>query len=450
MGERGIKGPVLKNEGEQRGRKKEEGLRKLRINPIYLPFMEDKTRLQIFFGGASSGKSYFVAQRVVMDVLHGGRNYLVCRNVARTLRQSVYNQVVKAISAMGLRGSFEINKSEMTITCKENGRQILFSGLDDAEKLKSITPACGVLTDVWLEEATEVRYEAYKQLTKRLRGRCTQGNEKLVTARGEKAKQQLTKRITFTFNPITKEHWIYREFFGGWLDDKTVYRDKGLLIVKTTYQDNCFLTEDDRAALENEADRYYYEVYTLGQWGVLGKAIFRNWEVQDLTEIIPRFDKIYNGLDFGFSEDPNALVRVHVERAAKKLYVFEEMYKAGMHDEELAEELQKRIGSQYVTCDCAEPKAISDLCRRGLRAIPAVKGPDSVNFGIRFLQGFQIIIHTECRHFRTEIASYQWAEDKYGNALRRPRDKDNHLLDALRYALEEVMYQTAAGAARRL
>lgn len=428
----------------------EKTRRRVAVNTAYLPFLQDSTRLQIFFGGSSSGKSYFVAQRVVLDVL-AGRNYLVCRDVARTLRQSVYNQVAKSIDELGLRGHFALTKSEMTITCRKNGRQILFAGLDDTEKLKSVTPARGVLTDVWLEEATEVSYEAYKQITKRLRGRC-------VTAQDSEGRRvtpqngtEQAKRITFSFNPITKEHWIYKEFFGGWVDgDKAVQREDGLLVVKTTYRDNAFLTADDRAALENESDRYYYEVYTLGQWGVLGKVIFKNWELRDLSADIPRYDKIYNGLDFGFSEDPNALVRVQVDMAAKTLYVFEELYKAGMHDDELAGELQARLGGQYVTCDCAEPKAISDLCRRGIRAIPALKGPDSVNFGIRFLQGFRIVIHTACRHFRSEIAVYHWAEDKYGNALRRPVDRDNHLLDALRYALEEVMHQAAGGAARRI
>lgn len=405
------------------------------INPAYLPYIEDSTRTQIFFGGSSSGKSFFVAQRVVIDVLRDGRNYLICRDVAKTLRQSVYNQIVKTIDALGVRHLFVVTKSEMTITCKKNRRQILFAGLDDVEKLKSITPAVGVLTDVWIEEATEAGYEAYKQLTKRLRGQT---------------EDAITKRVTFTFNPITKEHWIYKEFFGSWQDDKPVYKDNDLLIVKSTYRDNCFLTQDDRRSLENESDRYYYEVYTLGNWGVLGKAIFRNWETRDLSSLIPTFDKIYNGLDFGFSEDPNALIRVYIDQSAKELFVFAEFYKAGMHDDELADYLTATIGTEYVTCDSSQPKSIADLRRRGVRAISAIKGPDSVNFGIRFLQGYKIIVHTGCVHFRNEISTYHWSEDRYGNALQRPVDKNNHLLDALRYAVEEVMHRHSGKAAKRI
>lgn len=401
------------------------------VNDAYIPFLNDNTRTQIFYGGSSSGKSYFLSQRVVLDVLIKGRNYLIVRNVGKTLRNSVYNQIVKSIIDMGVKKEFTITKGDMTITCNRNNKQILFAGLDDVEKLKSVTPVDGVLTDIWIEEATETAYEAYKQLTKRLRG-LTHNN--------------LPKRVIFSFNPVLQTHWIYKEFFGKWDDSKRIYRGEDLLIVKTTYLDNRFLTQDDIKSLVNETDKYFYEVYTLGNWGVLGKVIFKNWRVEDLTDRIPQFDRIYNGLDFGFSEDPNALIRCNVDLAAKKLYVFEEMYRGEMHDDELAEELIKRIGTQYVTCDSASPKSISDLNRRGVRALGAVKGADSIVYGIRFLQGFEIIIDVNCQNFKNEIQTYHWKEDKYGNALRQPVDRDNHLLDALRYAVEELMLGASAKA----
>lgn len=404
----------------------------LYVNDVYIPYLTDDTRTQIFFGGSSSGKSFFLAQRAVIDVING-RNYLVLRNVASTLRSSVFNQLVKGIAEMGLTDSFRITSGNLSITCKSNNKQIMFAGLDDVEKLKSITPIDGPLTDIWVEEATETSYESYKQLTKRLRGRSP-----------------LKKRIILSFNPVVKEHWIYREFFGKWEDGKNSYREEGLSILKTTYKNNEFLTEDDIKALENEKDKYFYEVYTLGNWGVLGKVIFTNWHVEDLSEQIPKFDNIYNGLDFGFSADPNALVRVHIDRKHKRLYVFDELYKAGMHDDELAEELHKRIGLQYVTCDSSEPKSIDDLCRRGIRALGAIKGADSINYGIRFLQNFEIIIDVRCQNFKNEIQQYHWAEDKYGNTLRKPVDKDNHLIDALRYAVESLMIGATSEAGKRL
>lgn len=402
------------------------------VNDAYIPFLKDQTRTQIFFGGSSSGKSFFLAQRTIMDVL-GGRNFLVVRQVASSIKRSVFNQIVKTIVDMGLSGEFDIFRGDMVITCKRNKKQIYFAGCDDIEKLKSITPIDGVITDVWIEEATEIAEADYRQLKKRLRGRS-----------------DVPKRITFSFNPIVKEHWIFKEFFGKWDETKNLYRDDELVILKTTYKDNKFLEEDDIYELENEKDRYYYEVYTLGNWGVLGKVIFKNWHTEDLSDRIPTFDNIRNGLDFGFAEDPNALIRCHIDKKRKKIYIFEEMVQAGMHDDELAERLKDRIGTQYVTCDSSEPKSIADLCRRGIRAKGAVKGADSINYGIRYLQGFEIIVDVNCPVVKNELQVYHWAEDKYGNAMRRAVDKDNHCIDALRYACEDDMMQDAGRAAKRI
>ena len=197
----------------------------------------------------------------------------------------------------------------MLITCNLNGSQILFSGLDDSEKIKSITPANGVLTDIWIEEATETSYDDFKQLEKRLRG-----------------ESRHAKRITLSFNPVYKEHWIFRQFFGNWQDGTNEYHDDGLSILKTTYKDNRFLTYEDRRALENEQDEYYREVYSLGNWGVLGDVIFRNWRSEDLSEMKKTADKLYFGLDFGFSSDPCAVVKLHYDKANKRIYVLDEIY----------------------------------------------------------------------------------------------------------------------------
>ncbi len=181
------------------------------FNKVYIPYLQDDTPTQIFYGGSSSGKSVFLAQRTVLDVMKGGRNYLVIRNVAKTIRGSAYNEIIKAISSMGLNSFFTVRKSEFTITCF-NGYQILFCGLDDPEKIKSITPAKGVITDIWIEEATEAEYSAYKQLTKRLRG-----------------KSKVSKRVTMSFNPILQDHWIYKEFFlNVWDDSKRKHKDDKL------------------------------------------------------------------------------------------------------------------------------------------------------------------------------------------------------------------------------
>ncbi len=390
------------------------------FNPVYIPCLEDQTPTQIFYGGSSSGKSVFLAQRAVLDLMAGGRNYLVVRNVAKTLKGSVYNEIAKAITAMGLDSYFTVLKSEMTITC-HNGYQIMFCGLDDAQKIKSITPAKGVITDIWVEEATEIEYSDYKELTKRLRGLA-----------------KVAKRFILSFNPILQDHWIYTEFFSDvWEDNKTCYHDELLLILKTTYKDNRFLTVQDIRALEDETDKYYYEVYTLGNWGVLGAVIFKNWRVEDLSWLRDIADNYRNGLDFGFAEDPSALPHTHYDRKKKTIYVLDELYMTELTNDVLATEVKKIIGNQLVVCDSAEPKSIKELRQYGVNAIGAKKGKDSVNHGIQWLQQQTIVVDVKCQNMKNELMKYKWKEDKNGNVLPIPVDKDNHLIDALRYAYED-------------
>lgn len=386
------------------------------INKVYRDGLTNDRRIQIYFGGASSGKSYFLAQRVVADTING-RNTLVLRNVAKTLRGSCWNEITKAIITSGAAHLFSISKTEMLITCNPNGAQILFTGLDDVEKVKSLTPAKGVLTDIWIEEATEAAYDDFKQLEKRLRG-----------------ESRHPKRITLSFNPVYKEHWIYGQFFGNWQDGATEYRDDGLSILKTTYKDNAFLTDDDRFALENEPDEYYREVYTLGNWGVLGDVIFRNWSTQDLSDF--NTDKPLFGLDFGFSSDPAAAVKVHYDRAGKKIYILDELWEKGLTNSQLAETLKPWVNQHYITCDSSEPKSIKELQNYGVRAVGAKKGPDSVIHGIQWLQGHDIVVDVRCQRMKNELQLYQWRKDKDGQSMRVPEDRNNHLIDALRYCLE--------------
>ena len=391
------------------------------FNPIYLPYLQDVTPLQIFFGGSASGKSVFLAQRVVYDLLAGGRNYLVCRQVGRTVRGSVAQEIGKVITAWGVAGLFAINKTDGTITAR-NGYQCVFTGLDDVEKLKSITPAHGVFTDVWVEECTESEEQSIGLLVKRQRG----GDEKTQ------------KRIVLSFNPIMQSHWIYKSYFASlaWADKQTVYQSDETLILKTTYKDNRFLTRQDIARLEGEKDKYRYDVYTAGNWGILGNVIFENWKVEDLSEMRAQFTNPHHGLDFGFSSDPAALICTHYDPARKTIYVYDELYERGLTNNILAGEVKRRIGNDPVTCDSSEPKSIYELQGANITALAAEKGKDSVNYGIQWLQQQTVIIDKNCINARNEISTYHWREDKDGNALRVPVGKNDHLIDALRYAYE--------------
>lgn len=388
------------------------------INPVYVPYLDAQDRIQIFFGGSSSGKSNFVASRLALD-LPDGRNYIVCRNVGRTLRQSSFQEVIKAIRKFNLSGLFSVNKTDLTITCR-NGYQAIFRGLDDVEKIKSTTPVKGVLTDVWVEEATETRRADIKQLFKRLRG-----------------KTDKPKRFTFSFNPIIKSCWLYEDYFAGRFNDSArEYVSPGLRILKTTYKDNEFLSPDDIKELEDETDEYFYNVYTLGNWGVLGDLIFKNWEVTDLKEMIPTFDRIRNGLDFGYSSDPAAFVRSHYDIKNKAIYIFQEAGGKGYTNADLKTLLKPIVGKEFVACDSAEPKSIEELNRLGLNVLAVSKGKDSILHGIQWLQQHKIIVDRSCQNVINEFSQYQWQKDKRGDVLPRPIDKHNHYMDALRYSYE--------------
>lgn len=396
----------------------------IKVNDIYEPYLAEYARTQIFYGGSSSGKSWFLSQRCVLDVLAGGRNYLVCRQTARTIRGSVYQQIERVIREAGLLDYFTLNKSDAVITCA-NGYQILFAGLDDVEKIKSLVPANGVITDIWIEEATETERGDVKDLYKRQRG----GDE--ATA----------KRMILSFNPILQSHWIYKEFFESvaWSDNQRTHNSQELSILKTVYKDNYFLTTQDTHDLENESDKYRYNVYTLGNWGILGHVIFTNWKVQDLSDMTAQFTNHRNGLDFGFSVDPSALWVAHYDKANKRIYVYDELYQKGLTNDLLAEEVKKIIGTDYVTCDSAEPKSIAELKKYGVYATGANKGKDSVLFGYQWLQQQEIIIDKKCINAKMEISTAHWLEDAGGNALPKPSGVNDHLIAAGRYAHEPDM-----------
>ena len=399
------------------------------INPVYRPYLEDAHRYQLYFGGSSSGKSCFLATRTVLDALRG-RNILVARKVQRTLHASCWNETLKAMRRLRAAGLFKINRSDMTMTVRRTGAQILFAGLDDVEKIKSITPVNGALTDVWIEEATECSRDDFKQLDKRLRG-----------------PSDFPKRVTLSFNPTWRDHWICREFFSGWreagedapkgadvhAEPGRSYRDRRVSIQRTTYQDNLFLTEDDRRALEEESSGYYHTVYTLGQWGTRENAILTNWRSADLkAEPPPEGLRVFYGLDFGFAHDPSAAVRCLLDKRGRRIFVTDTFYETGLVIWQLADRLKAFAGRARVTCDSADPRCIAELRALGVLAVGAKKGPDSLIHGIQWLQGYQIIVNSGCADMLRELTQYCWKE----GSPPQPKPGDDHLIDALRYALE--------------
>lgn len=231
------------------------------FNDVYMPYLNNDARYLIFYGGGSSGKSYFIAQRWIYKLIQPIRcNLLVVRQTGDTNRRSTFPLLKQVISNWNLAEHFKINESDMRIKCKLTGNEVAFAGLDDVEKIKSITFENGELTSIWVEEATECQEADINQLKVRLRG----GKSK--------------KQMVLSFNPINIQHWIKGHFI-----------DSGLATVCfSIYKDNKFLTDDDRKALEDlqRIDEYTYNVYCLGQWGILGKTVFDARAIQKRLETI--------------------------------------------------------------------------------------------------------------------------------------------------------------------
>ncbi len=394
------------------------------FNAAYLPYLQSPQRVQLFFGGAGSGKSAFLAARAVLDAL-SGRNTLVVRQVARTLRASCFAEVQKCIGRFGLSHMFSISKSELSVTCLANGAQLLFLGLDDVEKVKSLTPRRGALTDIWVEEATETRRADLRQLEKRLRGPSAH-----------------SKRLTLSFNPVSRGHWLYKEYFAAFPEDRGLLITPDLLILRTTYRDNRFLAPDDIRALEAEKDPYFHQVYTRGEWGQLGGSVFTGWAVGEPPREIDR-TWLRCGLDFGYAADPAAAVLAAFDRKKGTLYILEEFKQAGLTNDLLAARMKALAGTLPVICDSAEPKSIAELRRNGVHALPARKGPDSVLHGLQWLNQQKMVLAPKCVHLREELLGCRWADDGHGGFLPRPAGED-HLLDALRYAMERDSQGQAA------
>ena len=235
------------------------------FNKAFLPYLDNESRYLIFYGGAGSGKSYFVAERWIYMLLKNSKfNLLVVRNTGKSNRDSTFALIKQIISKWNIYKYFKINESDLRIKCLLNNNEIIFAGLDDVEKLKSITFSKGELTDIWIEEASEILEADFNQLDVRLRGKGTK------------------KQIVISFNPIDINHWLKKRFFDNKDDNTTIFH--------STYKDNDFLDEEYKQLLESykETDEYYYNVYCLGQWGVLGKTVFDAKKLNERLQVIPK------------------------------------------------------------------------------------------------------------------------------------------------------------------
>jgi phage terminase large subunit len=381
----------------------------VKVNKAYDFLGEYGPRFEVISGGAGSGKSYRVAQDCILGAVNSKRRYLCVRKVAKTLRNSIFALFKEIIDEMGLTPFFETNKTEMTFTCV-TGAKFILVGLDDVEKIKSIHG----ITDVWIEEATELLEQDLDQLNLRLRGGLD------------------TKRIILTFNPIINTHWLKRRFFDTPSPDVRTH--------KTTYKDNLFLDAAYVAQLEGLKDRdvNFWNIYAQGEWGEQGDNVFTRYLIHDFDYGAASLENVSYGMDFGFNH-ASALEACGMKDG--ELYVFDEFYRKGLTNRELIEhvkEFDPSFLSHKFIADSAEPARILEFQKEDFLMVPAVKGAMSLKDGIDYLRSIMIHVHkSNCPNLAREIGSYQYrVEKKTGERIDEFVEFNDDAIAALRYATE--------------
>lgn len=385
----------------------------------YGTFWRFKGRYKVCKGSRASKKSKTTALWYIVNMMkYPGANTLVIRKTYRTLKDSCFTELKWAIHRLQVDAWWDIKESPLEMTYKPTGQKIYFRGLDDPLKVTSITVEKGVLCWAWLEEAYEVMKESdFDTLDESIRGEVPDG---------------LFKQWTITFNPWNERHWLKARFFD--------VQDEDILALTTNYQCNEWLDKSDLKVFETmkKNNPRRYQVAGLGNWGIVDGLVYENWREEAFTLDDVRGLKTRAGLDFGYTNDPTAYFIGFLDKENARLYVWDEMYQTGLSNKRIWENISAMgYAKEHVTADSAEPKSIDELKGLGMRVKGAKKGKDSITNGIQWIQDLEIIIHPRCTNFITEISNYQWDKDKFGKAINRPIDDFNHLMDAMRYALED-------------
>lgn len=410
----------------------------------YGRFWKDTSRYRVLKGGKGSKKSATTALNLIYRLMkYPDSNLLVVRAVFNTHRDSTFAQLRWAQQKLGVSHLWQNTVSPMEMVYKPTGQRILFRGFDDVLKLASTTVSQGFLCWVWIEEAFEIESENdFEKLD-------------LSVPRGN-VPPHLFKQTTLTFNPWSEGHWLKKRFFDKASDDVSVY--------STNYLCNEFLDDTDRTVFERMKTTNYrrYAVAGLGEWGVADGLVYENFEmlnfgfdekgnlVYDKREIegaIPYTVEYWKlrhffGLDYGYTNDPTAFIAFAVNPVEKQIYIYDEHYEVKMLNSDIADMIKRKgFAKERIRADCAEPKSNEDLRRLGIsRIMPSVKGKDSVLNGISQIQEYKIFVHPRCKNAIAELSSYAWKKDKGENGVNEPEDKNNHLMDALRYAFYDVKY----------
>lgn len=406
------------------------------MNPGFKEVNRSICRYIAMKGSAGSGKSVDTAQNYIIRLLNDkGRNLVCIRKADVTNRDSTYAELTGAIFRMfgsAADSYWDIKLSPLSITCKKNGNQIIFRGMNDdkqREKLKSITFPKGKLTDVWIEEATELTQADFEIIDDRLRGELPEGQ---------------FYQIKMTFNPVNKNHWIKKVFF-----DRP---DPMVLTHHSTYLQNRFIDDAYRQRMERrkEVDPEGYQIYGLGDWGEVGGLILHNWSVEDISQNIDEYDSVSIGQDFGFNHANCLLLLGNKD---DNIYILKEIYVFQKETPEIIRLANEADFPKYVPmyCDSAEPDRISTWNTAGYYALPVVKEHTTEKkyqaTQIDWLKGVvsedkvikrKIFVHPSCVNTIKELQQWKWRKDeRTGEYLDEPVPVMDDAMAALRYGVEE-------------
>lgn len=397
----------------------------VQANPCFKEVNQSKKRYIVMKGSAGSGKSVDTAQNYILRLMKDrGRNLVAMRKSDITNRDSTFAELTGSLYKMfgdKAEAYWKINRSPLMLTCKANGNQIIFRGMNDErqrEKLKSITFPKGKLTDVWLEEATEFTQADLEIIDDRLRGELPEGQ---------------FYQIRMTFNPVNKNHWIKKVFFD--------IPDPNVLTHHSTYLMNRFIDEAYKQRMERRrlVDPEGYQIYGLGEWGEIGGLILHNWEVADVSQNLNDYDDVAIGQDFGFNH-ANAILLLGWKD--DNIYIIDEIYLFEKDTSEIIQEAIKHAipTNKQMWCDSAEPDRIKEWTKAGYKRARGVdKGGSkgSVKAQIDWLKQRKIYVHPHCTNTIAEMQQWKWKKDeKTGEYLDEPVPFQDDAMAALRYGVE--------------
>ena len=393
-------------------------LKKSLFIPKFLPYIDDVSHRWLFFmGGAGSGKSYTIAQKIIKRCTKEKIKVLVCRRYGTTLKNSCYALLKDIIAKWQLTRYVTINKTDMSFTFP-NGSQIILFGLDDEHKLLSLHD----VGTIWIEEAYEVEKEKVEQLNLRMRSEID--NQQLI----------------LSWNPISKHHWLY--------DFSVVNPPDNSEFIHSTYKDNPFLNKEYIAALEELYKRNPQKarIFCDGEWGIdTDGLVITNWKAESFEplDLAALGYEHRCGLDLGYI-DKTAIINTLYDRANKVIYVFEEFYKSGCQLADIVSAIGKmQIGKTKVYVDAAEPRTIQFFKQNAINATGCGKGKDSVRAGLMFLQDNYIIVHPSCKNLIMELENFSYIKSKITGEFTEETTHDfSHAIDALRYGYSDIYTQT--------